>query len=85
METSAENLLSNEKEENYSEMMKQLISSHNAMGCNMSWKLNFLLSHFGFFFSKNFRAVSEEHGEKFHQHIFQTEKRYIWLSTAAVL
>jgi hypothetical protein len=39
------NFLGNEKAENYSEIMKELISSYSAMGCNVSLKPNFLHAH----------------------------------------
>jgi hypothetical protein len=57
------NVLGNEKAENCSETVQQLISSHSAIGCNMSLKLRFLLSHLDFF-SENMTAVSDEHGER---------------------
>ena len=43
------NFLGNEKAENYSETVQKLISSHSAVGCNMSLKLYFLRSHLEFF------------------------------------
>ena len=45
------NFLGNEKKENYSEILQKLISSYSAVGCNMSFKLHFLLP-FWFFFLK---------------------------------
>jgi len=41
----------------------------------MSLKIRFLHSHLDFFPQK-FGAVSDEHGERFHQHISSMEKRY---------
>jgi hypothetical protein len=43
------NFLGNEKAENYSEIVQELISSHSAMRCSMSLKLRFLHSHLDFF------------------------------------
>jgi hypothetical protein len=44
------------------------------MGCNMSLKVDFANSQS---FAKNvFGAVSDEHGERFHQDISAVEKRY---------
>ena len=43
------NFLGNEKAENYSESLQEQISSHSAVGCNMSLKLNFMRSHFVYF------------------------------------
>ena len=41
----------------------------------MSLKLHFLLSHLDFFY-ENMGAVSDEHGERFHQDISQIGKKY---------
>jgi hypothetical protein len=41
----------------------------------MSFKINFLHSHLDFF-PPTLRAVSDEHGERFHQDIAQMEGRY---------
>jgi hypothetical protein len=60
--------------ENYSAIVRELISSHGAMGCNMSLELNFPYSHLDFFPEK-VEAISDEHGETFHQDISQLEKR----------
>jgi hypothetical protein len=38
------------KAENYGETVQELISSHSAVGCNMSVKLHFLHFHFDNFF-----------------------------------
>ena len=58
---------------NYSEILQELIPSYSAKGCNMSLKLNFMHSGLEFFFPpENTGAVSEEHGESFHQGISQT-------------
>ena len=43
--------------------------------CNMSLKIHFLHSHLDFF-PKNVGAVSDEHGERFHQEISVMERRY---------
>ncbi|UYV80851.1 hypothetical protein LAZ67_19001986 [Cordylochernes scorpioides] len=47
----------------------------SALGCNMSLKIHFLHSHLDFF-PDNLGAVSDEHGERFHQAISSMEKRY---------
>jgi hypothetical protein len=36
------NFLDNEKAENYSEIVQELISSYSALGCNMSLKVHIL-------------------------------------------
>ncbi|UYV62780.1 hypothetical protein LAZ67_2001912, partial [Cordylochernes scorpioides] len=50
-------------------------TGRNALGCNMSLKIHFLHSHLDFF-PDNLGAVSDEHGERFHQAISSMEKRY---------
>jgi hypothetical protein len=45
------------------------------LGCNMSLKLNFLVSHLGYF-PLSLGAVSEEQGERFHQDLKDVERRY---------
>jgi hypothetical protein len=45
------------------------------MGYNMSLKVHFLGSHLDFF-PENLGAVSDEHGERFYQDIYNMEKRY---------
>jgi hypothetical protein len=51
------------------------LTSYKAMGCNTSLKIHFLESHVDFF-PENLGEVSDEHGERFHQEIMATEKRY---------
>ena len=45
------------------------------MGCRMSLKIHFLHSHLNFF-PPNLGAVSDEHGERFHQDITKMESNY---------
>ena len=45
------------------------------MGYNMSFKIHFLHSHLDFC-PTNCGALSDEHGERFHQCISSMEKRY---------
>jgi hypothetical protein len=42
------------------------MTGYKAMGSNMSLKVHFLNSHLDFF-PENLGAVSDEHGERFHQ------------------
>lgn len=65
----------NRKAENYVEIVNNLLASYKAMGCNMSLKIHFLDSHLDFF-PENLGAVSDEHGERFHQDVLDMEKRY---------
>ncbi|KDR12357.1 hypothetical protein L798_13781, partial [Zootermopsis nevadensis] len=50
----------------------------------MPFKMHFLHSHLDFFPS-NFGAVSDEHGERFHQDISAMEQRYKSKWSAAML
>jgi hypothetical protein len=67
--------LGNRKAENYHEIVSGLLTAYKAMGCNMSLKVYFLGSDLDFF-PENLGAVSDEHGERFHQDIYNMEKRY---------
>jgi hypothetical protein len=50
------------------------MDSVEQLGCNMSLKMHFLFSHLDFF-PLNCGAVSDEHGNRFHQDILVTEHR----------
>ncbi|UYV76721.1 hypothetical protein LAZ67_14001873 [Cordylochernes scorpioides] len=69
------NFLGSVKVENYRDIVNDLLLSYEALGCNMSLKIHFLHSHLDFF-PDNLGAVSDEHGERFHQDISSMEKRY---------
>ncbi|UYV63160.1 hypothetical protein LAZ67_2003318, partial [Cordylochernes scorpioides] len=69
------NFLGSVKVENYRDIANDLLLSYKALGCNMSLKIHFLHSHLDFF-PDNLGAVSDEHGERFHQAISSMEKRY---------
>ncbi|UYV84365.1 hypothetical protein LAZ67_X001944 [Cordylochernes scorpioides] len=69
------NFLGSVKVENYRDIVNDLLLSYKALGCNMSLKIHFLHSHLDFF-QDNLGAVSDEHGERFHQNISSMEKRY---------
>lgn len=69
------NFLGNHRSKNYKSIIKKLLTTYKALGCNMSLKIHFLHSHLDFF-PKNLGAVSDEHGERFHQDISTIEKRY---------
>ncbi|UYV69584.1 hypothetical protein LAZ67_6004025 [Cordylochernes scorpioides] len=47
-------------------VFENFLGSVKALGCNMSLKIHFLHSHLDFF-PDNLGAVSDEHGERFHQ------------------
>ncbi|UYV64558.1 hypothetical protein LAZ67_3001179 [Cordylochernes scorpioides] len=69
------NFLGSVKVENYRDIVNDLLLSYKALGCIMSLKIHFLHSHLDFF-PDNLGAVSDEHGERFHQAISSMEKRY---------
>ena len=77
--------LGNHKATNYQDVVQDLLTSYKAMGCNMSLKIHFLESHLDIF-TENFGAVSDEHGEIFHQDITTKETRYQdnWTSSTCV-
>ena len=55
--------------------IEKLVKSYDDMGCRMSLKIHFLHSHLNFFRPK-LGAVSDEHGERFHQDITKMEINY---------
>lgn len=63
------------KTPNYRDVVSDLLESYRRMGCRMSLKLHFLHAHLDEF-PGNLGAVSDEHGERFHQDIAVMEKRY---------
>ena len=85
------NFLGNEKAENYSDNLKELISSYSAVACNVSLKANFLLAHFDFFLktwmpspmnvTKGFRQDISQTGKKYKENGVQT----CWLSAVGIL
>jgi len=54
--------------------VQELISSHIAMGCNMSLKLHFFVLMW-MFFPENMGVISDEHAVRCYQYISETEKR----------
>lgn len=79
-----ENFLGNKKSVDYVTHVEELLSAYRAMGCNMSLKVHFLHSHLDFF-PENLGAVSDEHGERFHQDIAKFEKRFSGRWNASML
>lgn len=69
------NFLGNYRAPNYREIVADLLETYRRMGCKMSLKLHFLHSHLDSF-PENLGAVSDEHGERFHQDVAVMEKRY---------
>ena len=67
--------LGNKRDDNYTQLVTVLLQKYHQLGCNMSLKIHFLHSHFDFF-PPSCGAVSDEHGERFHQDISVMERRY---------
>jgi hypothetical protein len=67
--------LGNTRSPNYIEIVEELLDAYKALGCNTSPEIHSLHSHLHFF-PPNLEAVSDEHGERFHQDIAQMERRY---------
>jgi len=67
--------LGNRRAQNYERLANNILQSYQKFGCNMLLKIHFLHSHLDFF-PENCGAVSDEHGEHFHQDISSIEKRY---------
>jgi len=67
--------LGNRRADNYEDLVEELLSSYQKLGCNMSVKIHFLSSHLDFF-PENCDSVSGEHGVRFHQDIVAMEGRY---------
>ena len=67
--------LGNTRVPDYQACIEKLLKSYEDMGCQMSLKIHFLHSHLNFF-PPNLGAVSDEHGERFHQDITKMESNY---------
>ena len=67
--------LGNRKQDDYSIQVESLIKSFDSLGCNMITKVHSLQSHLDKF-SESFGDVCDKQGERFHQDIKTTEKRY---------
>jgi len=65
--------LGNRRADNYKDLVEELPSSYQKLGCNMSVKIHFVRSHLD---SQNCGSVSDKHGERFHQDIAAMEGRY---------
>ena len=69
------NFLGNTRAIKYASLIADMIKNFKSIHCRMSLKLHMLHSHLDFF-STNMGAVSDEHGERFHQQIAKLEQRY---------
>ena len=63
------------KSDDFEDVVANLLRNYHIMGCKMSLKVHFLHSHLPFF-HENLGAVSDEHSERFHQHIAVIEKKF---------
>ena len=66
--------LGKHKDMNYIRLIGRLLETYQTMGCNMSLKLHFLMSHLELF-PENLGVVNDEQGERFHQDISTMERR----------
>lgn len=69
------NFLVNYRADNYTDLVENMLKTYEKMGCRMSLKMHFLHSHLDFF-PKILGAVSDKHGERFHQDTVTMETRY---------
>ena len=67
--------LGNTRVPDYQACIEKLLKSYEDMGYRMSLKIHFLHSHLNFFPPK-LGAVSDKHGERFHQDITKIESNY---------
>ena len=65
----------NNLEDNYAELVANLVKSYGNMRCRMSMKIHMLDAHLDEF-KENLGAYSDEQGERFHQDIKDFESRY---------
>ena len=65
----------NKRDDNYIRLVTLLLQKNQILGCNMSLKVHFLHSHLDFF-PPSCGAVSDKHGERFHQNIAIVEQRF---------
>jgi len=69
------NILGTRASDNSVHLVERMADYFRKMGCNMSIKLHLLHWHLEFFVS-NMAAVTDEHGEWFHQEISSIGRRY---------
>ena len=67
--------LGNRTAQNYEELVKKLLQGYQKLDCNILLNIYFLHLHLDFF-PESCGAVSDEHGERFHQDISSMEKSY---------
>ena len=62
--------LGNKRARNYTKILQKLLKSYKALGCNLDIKLHSLHSHLPNFL-ESLWEVSDEQGERFHQHLYK--------------
>ncbi|GBM25651.1 hypothetical protein AVEN_82767-1 [Araneus ventricosus] len=67
--------LGNKEAVNYEDLVGDMVKCFRVIGCNMSLNQQVLDSHLDFF-PQNLGAISDEHGERFHEDISMFEKRF---------
>lgn len=70
-----ENVLVNNKDSNYRNIVETMLENFKKLGCIMSVKMHFLHFHIDYF-PENPRHYSEKCGERFHRDIKEMENRY---------
>lgn len=70
-----QNFLGNKWAENNGELLDNMFTAYEKLGCRMSLKCIFCI-HISIFFPTNLGSVSNEHGERFHQYISVIERSY---------
>lgn len=67
--------LGNKRSANYEQLIATMLENFRKIGAHLTLKAHFLKSHLDFF-PEQMGAVSDEHGERFHQDIADIEDRY---------
>lgn len=67
--------LGNRKDDNYVQLVEDMLKCYHKMGVRQSLKIHLLDSHLDFF-PENLGDVSDEQGERFHQDMATMERRY---------
>lgn len=79
-----QNFLGNYRDPNFKAYIADMLTCFKELNVSMSLKIHFLHAHLEFF-PENLGAVSDEHGERFHQDISVLEKRFKGKSIASML
>ena len=69
------NFLGNKRDDNYIDLVEELLLSLQDLECRMGIKVHYLHSHLSEF-PANLGDISEEQGDRFHQDVKVMEERY---------